>query len=90
MAFFGIFLMYILLLLVLAFVCLCTLIGVIVLISSAVSYGTYRKKLNQGIPVKNTYVKLRTVGLICMIPAILTLSFVVYSVIYAGIDSFIN
>mgnify|MGYP004633132991 FL=1 len=86
MAFVSMF--FVLIIVIIAFIGFCTFVGAILLVISAVKHSSYKKKTSQGIPVKRTYIVLRSIGLVCMIPLIAAVSLVVYSFIGAGISSF--
>ncbi len=86
MAFVSMF--FVLIIVIIAFIGFCTFVGAILLVISAFKHSSYKKKASQGIPVKRTYIVLRSIGLVCMIPLIAAVSLVVYSFIGAGISSF--
>ena len=86
MAFVSMF--FVLIIVIIAFIGFCTFVGAILLVISAFKHSSYKKKTSQGIPVKRTYIVLRSIGLVCMIPLIAAVSLVVYSLIGAGISSF--
>lgn len=85
MAFISMF--FVLIIAIIAFIGFCTFVGAILLVISAIKHSDYKKKTSQGIPVKRTYIVLRSIGLVCMIPLIAAVSLVVYSFISAGISS---